>query len=71
MGAITGVAAVATASNIGPLSICGAMIMSNLGLQLGEEKAATYFGKQMLMGVVAALAVAFVGLVASFCGFLG
>ena len=47
------------------------MIMSNLGLQLGEEKAATYFGKQMLMGVVAALAVAFVGLVASFLGFLG
>ncbi len=68
--AITGVAAGATASNIGPLSICGAMIMSNLGLQIGEEKAATYFGKQMLMGVIAAISVAFVGLVASFLGII-
>ncbi len=71
IAAITGVSAGATASNIGPLSICGAMIMSNLGLQIGEEKAAGYFTKQMIMGIVAAICVAAVCLAASLLGIWG
>lgn len=48
----------AFASSIGPLSANGALIMSNLSQQFGEERASKLFSKQMLMGVVGAFVVA-------------
>jgi hypothetical protein len=48
----------AFASSIGPLSANGALIMSNLSQQFGEEKAGRFYTKQMLMGVVGAFVVA-------------
>lgn len=48
----------AFASSIGPLSANGALIMSNLSQQFGEEKAGKFYTKQMLMGVIGAFVVA-------------
>lgn len=48
----------AFASSIGPLSANGALIMSNLSQQFGEEAASKQFSKQMLMGIVGAFVVA-------------
>lgn len=56
--AVIGVSAGAFASSIGPLSSSGALIMQNLSQQLGEEEAAGYFTKQMIMGIVGAIVVA-------------
>lgn len=56
--AVIGVSAGAFASSIGPLSGNGALIMQNLSQQLGEERASSYFTKQMIMGVVGAIIVA-------------
>lgn len=69
--AIISTSAGATASNIGPLSICGAMIMSNIGLQYGEKEASKYFSKQMAMGILGAVVIALVGLVTSYLGIFG
>lgn len=69
--AIAATAAGAFASCVGPLSACGALVMSNLGQQFGEEKASSYFTKQMLMGIVGAVVVALVCLLASFVGIFG
>jgi len=66
--AIIGVSVGAFASSIGPLSSNGALIMQNLSQQLGEEKAANYFTKQMIMGVVGAVVVALTLFVISFIG---
>ncbi|NLJ78503.1 MAG: hypothetical protein GX329_04000 [Tissierellia bacterium] len=46
------------ASSIGPLSSNGALIMQNLSQQLGEEEAANYFTKQMIMGVIGGINIA-------------
>lgn len=54
----------AFASSIGPLSANGALIMSNLSQQFGEEKAGKFYTKQMVMGVIGALVVAAFYLVA-------
>lgn len=69
--AIAATAAGAFASCVGPLSACGALVMSNLGQQYGEKAAQTYFTKQMVMGVVGALVIALVCLAASFLGVFG
>jgi len=69
--AITATSAGAFASCIGPLSACGALVMSALGQQYGEKEAQKYFTKQMVMGVVGAVVVALVCLIASFLGIFG
>ncbi|EGO64358.1 SLC13 family permease [Acetonema longum] len=58
--AIASVAAGSFASSVGPLSANGALIMQNLGQQLGEQEAAKYFTTQMLMGVLGAVVIALV-----------
>lgn len=57
--AVIGVSLGAFASSVGPLSANGALIVQNLSQELGEEKAARFFTKQMIMGVVGALVIAF------------
>lgn len=57
--AVIGVSLGAFASSVGPLSANGALIVQNLSQQLGEEKAARFFTKQMIMGVVGAFVIAF------------
>lgn len=57
--AMASIAAGAFASSVGPLSANGALIMQNLGQQLGEREAAKHFTIQMLMGVLGAVVVAF------------
>lgn len=57
--AMASIAAGAFASSVGPLSANGALIMQNLGQQLGEREAAKHFTMQMLMGVLGAVVVAF------------
>lgn len=69
--AIIATSAGATASNIGPLSICGAMIMSNIGMQYGEQEVAKYFTKEMLMGLLGASVIALVALATSYIGIFG
>lgn len=66
--AVTATAVGAFASSLGPLSANGALIMQNLGQQLGEQEASKYFTKQLLMGIVGGIVVALVGLIASQLG---
>ena len=66
--AITGTCAGAFASCIGPLSACGALVMSALGQQYGEKEAQNYFTKQMVMGIVGMVVVAIVCWIGSLLG---
>lgn len=69
--AITATCAGAFASCIGPLSACGALVMSSLGQQYGEKEAQNYFTKQMVMGIVGMLVVAAVCWAGSYIGVFG
>ena len=66
--AIIATSAGAFSSSIGPLSSNGALIMQNLSQQIGEDNAAKYFTKQMLLGVCGAIVVALVFLGISYLG---
>lgn len=68
--AIASIAAGAFASSVGPLSANGALIMQNLGQQLGEKEAGKYFTTQMLMGILGAVVVALVCYVGAVTGIL-
>ena len=69
--AITATCAGAFASCVGPLSACGALVMSSLGQQYGEKEAQNYFTKQMVMGIVGMLVVSVVCWLGSFIGIFG
>lgn len=69
--AITATCAGAFASCVGPLSACGALVMSSLGQQYGEKEAQNYFTKQMVMGIVGMLVVAAVCWGGSYIGVFG
>lgn len=69
--AITATCAGAFASCIGPLSACGALVMSALGQQYGEKEAQNYFTKQMLMGIVGMIVVAICCWLGSLIGVFG
>ena len=58
----------AFASSIGPLSSNGALIMSNLVNQYGEQAQQKYFTKLLLMGIVGGVVVAGTYYVASLIG---
>ena len=61
-------AGAAFASSIGPLSSNGALIMSNLVNQYGEQAQQKYFTKLLLMGIVGGVVVAGTYYVASLIG---
>lgn len=69
--AITATCAGAFASCVGPLSACGALVMSSLSQQYGEKEAQNYFTKQMVMGIVGMLVVAAVCWGGSYIGVFG
>lgn len=69
--AIAATSAGAFASCVGPLSACGALVISALGQQYGEKEAQNYFTKQMLMGIVGMLVVAAVCWLGSVIGVFG
>ncbi|SFO98492.1 transporter, UIT1 family [Oscillibacter sp. PC13] len=69
--AVAATCAGAFASSIGPLSSNGALIMTNLGMQLGEETAEKSFTRLLVMGIVGGLVVALCCFVASMLGIFG
>lgn len=66
--AVDSTSAGAFASCIGPLSACGALVMTNLGQQFGEE--AQNFTKQMVLGIIGAIVISIICLPAAVLGIM-
>lgn len=55
---VSGVSGAALIASVGPLSTTGALIMASLTQQLGAEKGAAYYTKQLLIGFFCAIVFA-------------